>query len=53
VNQGAFHESLNMAQLWKIPCIYICENNQNGMGTTIARGMSLRDDAQKGCAYEI
>ena len=53
VNQGAFHESLNMAQLWKLPCIYICENNQYGMGTSLARAMSLRDIAQKGCAYEM
>jgi len=53
VNQGAFHESLNMAQLWKLPCIYICENNQYGMGTSLARAMSLSDIAQKGCAYEM
>jgi len=53
VNQGAFHESLNMAQLWKLPCIYICENNQYGMGTSLKRAMSLQDIAQKGAGYEM
>jgi pyruvate dehydrogenase E1 component alpha subunit len=53
VNQGAFHESLNMAQLWKLPCIYICENNQYGMGTSLARAMSLQNIAQKADAYEM
>src|SRR6266496_3036337 len=53
VNQGSFHESLNLAQLWKVPCIYICENNQYGMGTSLKRAMSFQDIAQKACAYEI
>ncbi|HEV8367235.1 MAG TPA: pyruvate dehydrogenase (acetyl-transferring) E1 component subunit alpha [Pyrinomonadaceae bacterium] len=53
VNQGAFHESLNMAQLWKLPCIYICENNRYGMGTSLERAMSLQDVAQKGYGYDM
>jgi len=53
VNIGSFHESLNLAALWKLPVIYICENNRFGMGTPIERTSALYDLSQKACAYNM
>lgn len=53
VNIGAFHESLNIAATWKLPVIYLCENNRYGMGTPIERATSLYDICQKACAYSM
>lgn len=53
VNQGAFHESLNMAALWKLPLVLIVENNRFGMGTAWERAASLYDIYQKATAYAM
>jgi pyruvate dehydrogenase E1 component alpha subunit len=53
VNQGAFHESLNMAALWRLPVIFIVENNRFGMGTAWERASSLYDISQKAHAYDM
>ncbi len=41
VPQGTFHESLNLASLWNLPCLYVIENNQWGMGTAVERAVSV------------
>jgi pyruvate dehydrogenase E1 component alpha subunit len=51
VAQGVFHESLNMAALWKLPVIYICENNFYAMGTALSRTQSVTDIYRKAEAY--
>lgn len=53
IHQGAFHESLNMAKIWKLPVIFICENNQYGMGTDFRRVSAVHDLHAMGCAYGI
>ncbi len=53
VNIGSFHESLNLAALWKLPVVFICENNRFGMGTPIERASSLYELSQKACAYNM
>lgn len=53
VRQGALHETFNMAMLWKLPVIFICENNQYAMGTSVARTTNLLDIYKLGLAYDM
>ena len=52
-NIGYFHESLNMAGVWDLPVIYIVENNQYGMGTSVARASAAPDMVTKAAGYAI
>ena len=52
-NQGVFHETLNLAALWKLPVIFICENNRYGMGTAVERASAVWDIYQKASAYDM
>ncbi len=51
VSQGATHEALSLASLWKLPVVFICENNLYSMGTPLARSLSVLDISQKALAY--
>lgn len=51
VNQGTFHESLNMAALWKLPVLFICENNHYQIGTEIHRHSAVPEVHKRACAY--
>ncbi len=52
-NQGVFHETLNLAALWKLPVVFICENNRYGMGTAVERAHAVWDIYQKASAYDM
>lgn len=53
INQGAFHESLNLAKLWNLPILFICENNLYGMGTEVKRASSVTEIYKRAEAYNI
>jgi pyruvate dehydrogenase E1 component alpha subunit len=53
VNNGAFHEALNMASLWKLPAIFVIENNRYGMGTAIERASSINDIYERAGSYDM
>ena len=53
VAEGEFHESLNLAALWHLPVLFLCENNLYAMGTALSRHQSQTDIARKAQAYDI
>jgi pyruvate dehydrogenase E1 component alpha subunit len=52
-NEGAFHEALNMASVWKLPVIFVCENNGYGMSTSTARSTAVKNIADRAAAYSM
>ncbi len=52
VNTGAFHEALNMAALWKLPCVFVIENNKYGMGTAVERAAAIKDLSTRAASYD-
>ena len=53
VRQGALHEAFNMAMLWKLPVVFICENNEYAMGTSVSRTTNMNDIYKIGLAYDM
>jgi pyruvate dehydrogenase E1 component alpha subunit len=51
VSIGGFHEGLSLAALWKLPIVFICENNEYSMGTPLSRSMSIEDVSMKALGY--
>jgi pyruvate dehydrogenase E1 component alpha subunit len=53
VPQGAFHEGLSLAGLWKLPIVFICENNQYSMGTPLYRTLAVSDVTERAAGYAV
>ena len=52
-NEGAFHEALNMASVWKLPVVFVCENNGYGMSTSTKRSTAVANVADRASAYNM
>jgi len=53
INQGAFHEAANLAALWKLPVVFICENNLFGMGTHVGRATAVKELTHRAKGYDM
>jgi pyruvate dehydrogenase E1 component alpha subunit len=53
VPQGAFHEGISLAGLWKLPIVFICENNQYSMGTPLYRTLAVPDVTERAAGYAV
>lgn len=53
IHQGAFHETMNLAKIYHLPIIFVCENNHYGMGTDYKRVSAVHDFSVMGAAYDI
>ncbi len=52
-NEGAFHEALNMAAIWKLPVIFLCENNKYGMSVSTERSTAIKSIAERAASYAM
>jgi pyruvate dehydrogenase E1 component alpha subunit len=52
-NEGAFHESLNFAAIWKLPVIFVCENNRYGMSMSVDRSTAVSHVSQRAASYDM
>lgn len=52
-NIGYFHEAVNLSKVWNLPVLWVCENNQYGMGTTLERASAVKDIRRKADGYAI
>jgi len=53
VNMGAWHESLNLAAVWRLPVVFVVINNEYGMGTSVARASAVTDLYRRAAAYDL